>query len=544
MRKEKYFYPALPDALKNYSLPVFYKDLQAGLIVGIVALPLAIAFGIASGVSPQTGIITAIIAGFIISAMGGSTVQIGGPTGAFVVIVAGIVQQYGLSGLITATFIAGILLILMGMAKLGTVIRFIPYPLIVGFTSGIALIIALTQVNDVLGLKIERIPGDLTGRLHAYISHIATINGYSVALALFTILLLIFWPRITHKIPGSLIALLITTMLVHWLHLPVETIADRFGQISSAFPAPHFSIPDLDTIRKLFQPAIAIALLGAIESLLSAVVADGMTGKRHHSNTELIAQGAANIFSSLFGGIPATGAIARTATNIKNGAQTPVAGIIHAITLLLILLFLGKWAALVPMATLAGILIIVAYNMSEWQHFRSILKGSAGDVTVLLASFGLTVLIDLTVAIETGMILALIFFVKNLVKQTEVLSVKQTGQSTESRNLPMDVEVFEIEGPLFFGAVYKFTEALRQIEKPPRVLILRMKQVPLIDASGIKALKDALKDCKKRKTKLILSEITNQHVMDELRRSRLLFAIGKANVTGSFDAALKRSSNL
>lgn len=544
MRKEKRFYPALLDALHGYSLPVFIKDLQAGVIVGVVALPLAIAFAIASGVSPQTGIITAILAGFIISVMGGSTVQIGGPTGAFVVIVAGIVQQHGVSGLIMATFLAGILLILMGLAKLGTVIRFIPYPLIVGFTSGIALIIALTQVRDALGLKIENIPGELPGRLHAYITHIATVNWYSTAITICTILLLIYWPRITHKIPGSLIALLFTTVLVQSLHLPVETIADRFGQISSVFPNPHFTMPDFDTFRKLFQPAIAIALLGAIESLLSAVVADGMTGKRHHSNTELVAQGTANIFSSLFGGIPATGAIARTATNIRNGAQTPIAGIIHAITLLLILLFLGKWAALVPMATLAGILIIVAYNMSEWQHFKAILKGSGSDVIVLIATFLLTVLFDLTVAIETGIILALIFFVRNLVKQSDVISVTNADGPQVKRNFPPDVEVFEIEGPLFFGAVYKFTDAIRQIENPPRVLILRMKHVPLIDATGIKALKDALRDCNKRKTRLVLSDITNEKLMDELRRSRLLFAIGKANVTDSFEAALKRSSEL
>ena len=543
MRKEKRFYPALPEAMRGYSMPVFLKDLQAGVIVGIVALPLAIAFGIASGLSPQTGIITAIIAGFLISALGGSTVQIGGPTGAFVVIVSGIVQQYGVSGLIVATFLAGILMILLGLAKLGAVIRFIPYPLIVGFTSGIALIIALTQVRDLLGLQISSLPAGLPGKLHAYLLHISTVNWYSVSIALFTILLLIFWPRITHRIPGSLIALLVTTILVQVLQLPVETIADRFGQINAVFPVPHLSLPDSATISSLIQPAIAIALLGAIESLLSAVVADGMTGKRHHSNTELMAQGAANICSSLFGGMPATGAIARTATNIKNGAQTPVAGIIHAITLLLILLFLGKWAALIPMATLAGILIIVAYNMSEWQHFRSILKGSSGDVIVLLSTFFLTVLADLTIAIETGMILALIFFVRNLVKQTDITSVSN-GKHAAQNHLPADVEIFEIEGPLFFGAVYKFTDAIRQIEKPPRVLILRMKQVPLIDATGIKALKDVLRDCNKRKTRLILSDISSQQILDELSRSRLLFAIGKANVTKSFEAALKRSSQM
>jgi SulP family sulfate permease len=544
MRKEVLFLPAMLSALKNYSWQIFVKDLQAGIIVGIVALPLAIAFGIASGVSPEKGLITAVVAGFFISAMGGCTVQIGGPTGAFVVIVYGIVEQYGLNGLIIATFLAGILLILMGIARLGLIIRFIPYPLVAGFTSGIALIIAVSQIPDFFGLKIAQVPADFLGKINAIVNNFSSINFYSVLITIITVIIAIGWGKITHKVPGSLVALLVTTAIVQWLSLSVETIRDRFGNIGGSLPVPGFTFPDFNTIRQLAQPAFTIALLGGIESLLSALVADGMTGRKHHSNTELIAQGGANILSSLFGGIPATGAIARTATNIRNGAVTPVAGIIHAITLLLIMLLLGKWAALVPMATLSGILLVVAYNMSEWRHFRSILNGSAGDVIVLLSTFTLTVLIDLTVAIEAGMILALVSFTRNLIRQSEVTAIDPGNQLLSLQQVPEGVQVFEIEGPLFFGAAYKFTEAMRVIEKPPRVLILRMRNVPLIDATGIKALKDVLKDTKAIKTKLILSEISQKEILQQLRRSRLLFAIGKANVTISLEDALKRSKKL
>lgn len=544
MRKNLLFRPAILGALKNYNWQTFSKDLQAGIIVGIVALPLAIAFGIASGVSPEKGLITAVVAGFFISALGGSTVQIGGPTGAFVVIVYGIVQQYGVNGLIIATFLAGIMLVLMGIARLGLIIRFIPYPLVAGFTSGIALIIAVSQIPDFLGLKVAQVPADFMGKIDTIVSNFSSINFYSVFITIITVIITMGWGKITHKVPGSLIALLVGTAIVQWLNLPVETIHDRFGNIGGSLPVPSFSFPDFNTIRQLVQPAFTIALLGGIESLLSALVADGMTGRKHDSNTELIAQGSANIFSSLFGGIPATGAIARTATNIRNGAVTPVAGIIHTITLLLIMLLMGKWAALVPMATLSGILLVVAYNMSEWRHFRSILSGSAGDVVVLLSTFILTVLIDLTVAIEAGMILALVSFTRNFIRQSEVTVVNPGDQLPSFQQVPDGVQVFEIEGPLFFGAAYKFTEAMRVIEKPPRVLILRMRKVPLIDATGIKALKDVLKDTKALKTKLILSELSDKEIMQQLKRSRLLFAIGKANVTTSFEAALKRSESI
>jgi len=544
------FRPKLLDTLKEYDRERFIKDLWAGVIVGIVALPLAIAFAIASGVSPEKGLFTAVIAGFIISAMGGSRVQIGGPTGAFIVIVYGIVQQYGVNGLIIATFLAGIMLVIMGVARLGAVIKFIPHPLIVGFTSGIALIIFSSQLNDFFGWQISNIPAGFIGKWKVYFEHATSINLYAVLMAALTVAISLFWPKITHKIPGSLVAIVVTTAAAQLLHLPVETIGSRFGSIPSTLPAPVVPDLDLDTIRNLLAPAFAIALLGGIESLLSAVVADGMTSGNHRSNTELIAQGTANIFSSIFGGIPATGAIARTATNIKNGGRTPVAGMIHALTLLLIMLFVGKWAAWIPMATLAGILIIVAYNMSEWQNFVSVLKGPGSDAVVLLTTFLLTVLIDLTVAIEIGMVLAAFLFMRKMIRISDVNILTSQIEDQENSNdkqaisnytIPPGVEVFEITGPLFFGAAYKFKDALRLIEKPPHVLIIRMRQVPIIDATGLRTLREVYKETKHRGTKLILSEVYSKQVMDELKDSRLLFAIGKANVTNSVEEALARS---
>src|SRR5665213_12883 len=454
------FRPKLFDTLKNYTRKQFSNDVFAGIIVGIVALPLAIAFAIASGVTPEKGLITAVVAGFIISVMGGSRVQIGGPTGAFIVIVYGIVQTYGVNGLIVATFMAGIMLILMGFARLGTVIKFIPHPLIIGFTSGIALIIFSSQVKDFLGLKMGVVPADFIEKWRSYFMHMGSMNLYAFLIAIGTILIIILWPKVTQKIPGSLIAILVTTVAVQFLQLPVETIGSRFGVISSSFPTPEIPHIDFATFKHLVAPAFTIAILCAIESLLSAVVADGMIGGNHRSNMELVAQGTANIFSSLFGGIPATGAIARTATNVKNGGRTPVAGIVHAITLLLILLILGKWASYIPIANLAGILIVVAYNMSEWKIFRSVLKGPKGDVAVLLITFFLTVLIDLTVAIEIGMVLAVFLFMRNMIKFSDVSILTREIEDSEfgydlvegKYTLPKDVEVFEITGPLFFGA--------------------------------------------------------------------------------------------
>lgn len=523
---------------------------MAGLIVGIVALPLAIAFAIASGVSPEKGLVTAVIAGFIISAFGGSRVQIGGPTGAFIVIVYGIVQTYGTSGLIIATFMAGIMLVIMGIARLGSVIKFIPHPLITGFTSGIALIIFSSQIKDFFGLQMGAVPADFIDKWKAYFLHLSTVNIASISIAVATGGIVFLWPRVTHKVPGSLIAILLTTAIVQFFHLPVETIGSKFGNIPSSLPAPEIPHIDFATIKELIQPAFTIALLGGIESLLSAVVADGMIGGNHKSNMELVAQGAANIFSSVFGGIPATGAIARTATNVKNGGRTPVAGITHAVVLLLIMLFVAKWAALIPMATLAGILVVVAYNMSEWESFLSVLKGPKSDVAVMITTFLLTVLIDLTVAIEIGMVLAAFLFMRKMIKFSDVSMLTKgidgdnTGydkESLENYQIPAEVEVFEISGPLFFGAAHKFKDAIKFIEKPPKVLIIRMRKVPIIDATGIKTIEEVHKESKHRHTKLILSEVLSRQVMEELKDARLLFTIGKANVTETFTEALERS---
>lgn len=543
------FRPKILDTLKSYNRKQFTKDVLAGIIVGVVALPLAIAFAIASGVAPEKGLITAVVAGFIISALGGSRVQIGGPTGAFIVIVYGIVQVYGIDGLIIATFMAGVMLIIMGLARVGAVIKFIPHPLIIGFTSGIAVIIFSSQVKDFLGLKMGDVPADFIEKWQAFFMNIDSVNGYAVLIALITVAIIIWWPKVSQKIPGSLIAIVVTTIAVQFLNLPVETIGSRFGVISSSIPMPVLPTVDFAIIQKLIQPAFTIAILCAIESLLSAVVADGMIGGNHKSNMELIAQGTANIFSSLFGGIPATGAIARTATNVKNGGRTPVAGIVHAITLLLILLVLGKWASFIPIANLAGILVIVAYNMSEWRNFKSILKGPKGDVAVLLITFILTVLVDLTVAIEIGMVLAVFLFMRKMIQFSGVSVLAKEIEDIEfgydlvdgKYQVPEWVEVFEITGPLFFGAAYKFKEAMRYIKKHPKVLIIRMRHVPIIDATGIQTLKEVQEGLEKNHTKIILSELHSEQVMKELDDTRLLFSIGKGNVADTFEKALERA---
>lgn len=542
------FKPKIIDTLKNYSSAQFYKDIIAGIIVGIVALPLAIAFAIASGVSPEKGLFTAIIAGFIISALGGSRVQIGGPTGAFIVIVYGIVQQFGVNGLVIATFIAGIILIIMGVAKLGNIIKFIPHPLIVGFTTGIAVIIFSSQMKDLFGLKMGNVPSDFINKWIAYSDNISSINVYAILIGVATIVIAQLWPKVTHKIPGSLIAILVTTLVVYFFKLPVETIGSRFGSVASTLPHPVIPAISWATIQQLIKPAFTIALLGGIESLLSAVVADGMIGGNHRSNTELIAQGIANICSSIFGGIPATGAIARTATNIKNGGRTPIAGITHAIVLFAILLFVGKWAAMIPMATLAGILIIVAYNMSEWQSFVSIMKISKNDAAVLIITFLLTVLIDLTVAIEIGMILAAFLFMRDMMKMSSVSQIDYSSDNQDEDlkkyQLPEGVDVFEINGPLFFGAAYKFKDAMKIIGEPAKVLIIRMKNVPVIDATGIQVLKDVNKDIQTNGAKLIITEVSSEQVMMELKKARLIFQIGKANFTDTFEKGIQRSNEI
>src|SRR5450755_92119 len=452
------FRPKLFDTLKNYSSQQFGKDLMAGFIVGIVALPLAIAFAIASGVSPEKGLFTAIIGGFIISALGGSRVQIGGPTGAFIVIVYGIVQQYGVPSLIIATFMAGIMLIIMGVARLGAIIKFIPHPLIIGFTSGIALIIFSSEIKDLLGLDIGTLPGGFLEKWKFYFENLHTINVASLVIGITTICIIVLWPKLNRRIPGSLIALLVITALVEIFDIHVETIGSRFGGIQSSLPRPSIPSVDFAVIKSLVRPAFTIALLGGIESLLSAVVADGMIGGNHRSNMELVAQGTANIFSALFGGIPATGAIARTATNVKNGGRTPVAGIVHALTLLLITVAAGRWAAYIPMATLAAILVVVAYHMSEWRTFLAELRSPKSDVAVLLTTFFLTVLVDLTVAIEVGMVLAASLFIRRMASVTNVSVITrelQQGLAAEGgaeelldrKTIPRGVEVYEINGP-------------------------------------------------------------------------------------------------
>ncbi len=546
---EKTFEPKLVSALKEgYSLKTFTKDLSAGVIVGIVALPLSIAIAIASGVKPEQGLITAIIAGFLISAFSGSRFQIGGPTGAFIVIVYGIVQKHGYEGLAIATLMAGVLLIIMGLARLGDAIKFIPYPVTVGFTGGIAVIIFSSQVRDFLGLQAASIPDAFLPKWGFYLSHLSLLNPIALALGLLTILIIVYWRKVTDKLPGPLIAILVTTALTQLLHLPVDTIGSRFGNVPHEFPPIHIPHITIDTLVSLSSPALTIALLAGIESLLSAVVADGMTGRRHRSNMELVAQGIANLASPLFGGIPATGAIARTATNIKNGGQTPVSGIIHAGVVLLLFLFLGQWASLIPMSCLAGILIIIAYNMSEWQTFIKLFRAPTHDIIVLLFTFGLTVLVDLTVAIEVGMILAVFLFMKRMVDVTEVnyLSASSTEERYKDYNatmIPPGIEVFEINGPFFFGAADKFKETLRQLKNPPKVLILRLSDVPTMDATGLFALEDLIQKSLKQKMMIILEGVKNQP-LDIMRKAGIIEMVGEDNVQPDFITALIRAKKL
>jgi SulP family sulfate permease len=539
---------------QGYSTPVFFKDLTAGIIVGIVALPLAIAFAIASGVKPEQGLYTAIVAGFVISLLSGSRVQIGGPTGAFIVIIYGIVQKFGYDGLVIATIMAGVLLIIMGFAKLGAVIKFIPYPVTVGFTAGIALIIAVGQVRDLLGLHMEKVPAEFIEKIVAYSEHAGSITPLAAVIGIATIAIVFFWPRVTQRIPGSLVAIILTTAAVQLLDLPVETIGSRFGSVSGALPAFHLPQVDWRMTSSLVSPAITIALLAGIESLLSAVVADGMTGRKHRSNMELIAQGVANIASPLFGGIPATGAIARTATNIKNGGQTPIAGIVHAIVLLLIMLFFGTWAALIPMATLAGILVVVAYNMSELHHFVKLLKSPKMDIAVLLVTFFLTVLVDLTVAIQAGVVLAALLFMKRMSDVTQVGYItsmvgfeeedeedaKADPNNINKFSVPQGVEVFEVNGPFFFGAAERFKHTLNLIVKKPKVLILRTRTVLAMDATALHALEEVYDMTKRDGSVLVLAGIHAQPMI-AMDKAGFLDKVGVENVFESISEALKRA---
>ena len=543
--------PKLVTTLKGYTRQQLAADAGAGVIVGVVALPLAIAFAIASGVTPERGLYTAIVGGFVISAFGGSRVQIGGPTGAFVVIVYSIVHKYGLDGLTVATIMAGAMLVGFGLLGLGGAIKFIPYPLTLGFTSGIALIIFSNEVKDFLGLGIDAVPADFFGKWRAIGSHLDSINPWAAWIAVASVAIIELWPRLGWRIPGPFVALIATTALAHALHLPVDTVGTRFGVIDASLPAPTLPAVTLSRMVALISPAFTIALLGGIESLLSAVVSDGMIGGRHRSNMELVAQGFANIASPIFGGIPATGAIARTATNVKNGGRTPVAGIIHSLTLLFIMLFFGHWAGLVPMATLAAILVVVAYNMSEWRTFRAELRSPRSDVAVLLATFSLTVLVDLTVAIEVGMVLAAFLFTRRMAEATNISVLTHEFQEPEDdyerdpnwvgrRTVPPGVEVYEISGPFFFGAAEMFKDRLAQVAGKPRVLILRMRHVLSVDSTALRALRDVVERSRREGTLIVLSDVHALPVV-ALVQSGMQAGIGEENIHGNIDDALNRA---
>lgn len=556
------FKPEILNTLKKYSSKTFLNDLTAGIIVGIVALPLAIAFAIASGVEPERGLFTAIIAGFFISLLGGSRVQIGGPTGAFAVIVYGVVAKYGYSGLAAATVMAGILLIMLGAFKMGGLVKFIPYTIVTGFTAGIAVTIATGQIGDFLGLSISvfpegfsKMPGNFIGKIETYAMNITHINYYSLIMASVCLALIFIWPHFCKKIPGSLIVIILATaaniLLKKYTGLETDTIGSRYGSIPSTLPSPLLPQFSVETITALFPTSISIAVLAAIESLLSAVVADGMTGTKHDSDTELIAQGIANIASPIFGGIPATGAIARTATNIKNGGKTPVAGIIHAITLLLIMLILGKYAVYIPMAALSAVLINVSWNMAGFPAVKALLKGQKSDIFVLAATFLITVFIDLTVAIEFGLGFAAFFFIKKMIDVSEVQNKRDSIAGGISGNefleenieIPESAVVYEIDGPLFFGTVRKFEFAIERAGANVKVLILRMQNMIYIDAGGIRALEQAKAACDKNGITIVISGIhTQPYIL--FSKMGMIEKLGKENICADIKEALSRTNQL
>ncbi len=545
--------PKLLSMLKGYTVESFMRDLMAGLIVGIVALPLAIAFGIASGVSPEVGLVTAVIGGFMVSAFGGSSVQIGGPTGAFIVIVYGIIEQFGVEGLMIATFLAGIMLVLMGVLKLGAAIKFIPYPIIVGFTSGIALTILTTQIKDLLGLTTGALPGDFIGKWVVYSGAFDTINPWSLLIGVLTIAIIIVTPKLSRQIPGSLLAIVVMTVvsfiLKHYVGIEgLESIGDRFA-ISASFPAPRMLSFDLNSARELLPAAFTIALLCAIESLLSATVADGVTGDRHDSNMELVAQGAANIVVPFFGGIPITGAIARTMTNINNGGRSPIAGIVHAAVLLLILLFLSPLTSHIPMACLAGVLVMVSYNMSEWKTFRSLLRGSRSDVAVLVSTFLLTVVFDLTIAILIGLLMAMLLFMRRIVDVTQVsverstLDLSHEGDvivPNDTLEIPQDVEVYQIDGPFFFGIATKFESVMQGLGGRARVRIIRLGRVPFMDSTGVHNLESLVRISQEAGIVIILSGV-NPKVRTTLNKAGFKSLIGDDFICDNINTALERA---
>ena len=559
------FKPKIVAAIKNYNRQTLMADVMAGIIVGIVALPLAIAFGIASGVSPEKGIITAIVAGLMISLFGGSKVQIGGPTGAFIVIVYGIIQQYGIQGLTVATLMAGVFLIMLGVLRLGTIIKYIPYPIVVGFTSGIAVTIFTTQVKDLLGMTMETVPSDFIEKWGAYLSHIGNIDPWSALVGIVSVVLIAVWPQLARlfhlsplkALPGSLVAIVLMTVAVLLLKqyagvTSIETIGDRFS-INSTLPGA--VVPELswETIKGLVGPAVTIAVLGAIESLLSATVADGVIGDHHNSNTELIGQGIANLASPLFGGIPATGAIARTMTNINNGGRTPVAGIVHAFVLLLIFLFLMPLAQYIPMACLAGVLVVVSYGMSGWRSFLAMTRNPKSDVTVLLLTFFLTIIFDLTVAIEFGLICACLLFMRRMSETTDVKAIYDEIDLNEDADMergnlehltiPENVEVYEINGPYFFGAGNRFEDIMARYGRRPKVRIIRMRKVPFIDSTGLHNLENMCLMSQKEGITIVLSGV-NEKVDSVLRRNNFEQLLGKENICNHIDLALARAREI
>ena len=547
--------PKLFSVIKNYNRQTFTADLMAGIIVGIVALPLAIAFGIASGVSPEKGIITAIVAGLTISALGGSKVQIGGPTGAFIVIVAGIIAEYGMEGLAIATLMAGVFLIGFGLLHLGTIIKYIPYPIIVGFTSGIAVTIFTTQVKDLLGMQIDgAVPGDFIARWGIYFRNLTHIDPWSAAIGLASVAIIAVTPKLSKKVPGSLIAIIVMTvvalLLKEYAHVTsIETIGDRFS-IKSQMPRMAVPVLSWEQIKALVAPAMTIAVLGAIESLLSATVADGVTGDHHNSNTELVGQGIANILSPLFGGIPATGAIARTMTNINNGGRTPIAGIIHAVVLLLIFLFLMPLAQYIPMSCLAGVLVVVSYGMSGWRSFRALLRNPKSDVTVLVMTFLLTIIFDLTVAIEVGLLCACLLFMRRMSETTDVRAVydeidlnedaDMEAGNLEHLTIPKGVEVYEINGPYFFGAGNRFEDIMARYGGRPQVRIIRMRKVPFIDSTGLHNLENLCRTSQKEGITIVLSGV-NEKVEAVLQRNGFHQLLGEENICNHIDLALERA---
>jgi sulfate permease, SulP family len=537
--------------VRGYTRAQLVADLQAGVVVGIVAIPLALAFAIASDVPPERGLVTAAVAGFLISFLGGSRVQIGGPTGAFVVIVAGIVGRYGLDGLTICTVLAGLFLVIMGLARFGAAIKFIPYPVVTGFTSGIALIIFSSQVKELLGLKMGAVPAPFVAKWRALASSLPTTSPAAISVAAVSLLVLIVWPRISRKVPAPIVAILLASAAVAVLRLPVETIGSRFGEIHASIPAPSLPRVSAERLRELFSPAMTVALLAGIESLLSAVVADGMIGSRHKSNVELVGQGIANIASGLFGGIPATGAIARTATNIKNGGRTPVAGMTHAVTVLLVLVFLGRWARFIPMSTLGAILTVVAYHMSEWRSFAHLFRTPKSDVAVLLITFFLTVLVDLTVAVQVGVVLAAFLFMKRMADVTNISAVTREMEDAPDgtmvndvdgvarRHIPEGVEVYEVNGPFFFGAVDKIADVLHFVARKPRAFILRMRNVPVLDASGIRALDELHASCGRHRVRFLIAGIQAQP-RAALEKAGKLAEYGWDNFSNTLDEGLEK----